>query len=227
MLKGESLRKQETRVFVFSVIDLIWPQIHQSWISPGFKPQNLSGLEMALSLPTYHRSTTQSCLLLSDMSVTNKERKVTESNRHKQSSEKCEGFCGGFSHCFAVCFYHSCSRHSRSSREMGNIKRLCRGLSHESSWQEICLWPSKRDEEVNDSPHCLLCIWRQSLQRKMSAVVSVRLIYYCHQESTSFQCLFSTCVILPGVYQTGQVNLHFQKCFIKNRRQNLQLFAST
>lgn len=35
---------------------------------------------MALLLPTYHRSTTQSCLLLTDMSVTNKETKATDTS---------------------------------------------------------------------------------------------------------------------------------------------------
>lgn len=57
----------------------------------------------------------------------------TESNRHKQASEKCNVFVEDLASGMAVWEYHLCSRRSRSSREMVNIKGLCRSLFREGS----------------------------------------------------------------------------------------------
>lgn len=84
----------------------------------------------------------------------------TEGNRHKQASEKCNGFAKDLASGVTVEEYHSCIRRIRSSGELVNIKGLCKSLPCEDSWQEICLWPSKKEEEFMKS---LLLYLRQSL----------------------------------------------------------------
>lgn len=75
----------------------------------------------------------------------------TEGNRHKQASEKCNGFVKDLASGVTVEEYHSYIRQIRSSGELVNIKGLCKSLPCEDSWQEICLWPSKKEEEFMKS----------------------------------------------------------------------------
>lgn len=93
-----------------------------------------------------------------------------------------------------VCAHHSCSRHSRPSGEMVNIKGLCRSLPHESSWQQICLWPSRKEERVNDSStQPLLHLKVDAATKKLkAAVASGSSICRCHQKCAALLQIFIT-----------------------------------
>lgn len=142
------------------------------------------------------------------MSVTTGEETKQKSTDPSKPLKNVMVFVEDFVSAMAVWDYDSGFRRSRSSGEMVNIKGLCRSLPHENSWQEICLWPSKKEEEVNDSSDLHL--------KTIPAVEKKQLLF----QFQVFTVVIKNCAALWILFITYCRSLSF-RCGVNVTRQQL------